>query len=80
MSGCFRHRGRSLRGCKVSVAVAADCEDSLVIVTLDRLEAPQDVGGLPERQPEIAPFERDVGEPDEGAAGRLLFPEPRVFG
>ena len=62
------------------VALAGDRDDGVVVGRLERVEAPQDVGGLPESEAEIAPFERDVAEPDQGAAGRLLFPEPRVFG
>ena len=38
--------------------------------------AAQDVGRLAERQTEISPVERDVGEADERPAGRLLRPLP----
>jgi hypothetical protein len=47
---------------------------------LERFEPQQDIGGLPEDQPEIGPFEGDVAESDEGAAGRLLRLEPLVVG
>ena len=50
------------------VAVAAEREDPFVVGALERFEAAQDVGGLPERQPEIGPVERDVAEADDRPA------------
>ena len=58
------------------VAVAAERDDGVVVGALERLEAQQDVGGLPERQAEVGPLERDVAEPDERPAGRLLRARP----
>ncbi len=43
---------------------------------LQRLEAQQDVGGLTQRQAEVAPLERDVGEADERTARGLLGARP----
>ena len=45
-----------------------------------RLVAVEDVGRLPKRETEVAPFERDVAEADRRAAGALLRLEPAGLG
>ena len=58
------------------VAVATELHDRGMIGRLERVVPPQDVGGLPERQPEIGPVERDIGESHDGPSGRALRAEP----
>ena len=53
------------------VAVAAEREDLLVVGAIDRVVAVQDVRGLPERQAEVAPVERDVAEANRRVARSL---------
>ena len=53
-------------------------DDGGVFGTLERVEPAQDVGRLAKRQAEVGPVERDVAEPDQRAAGRLLLAQPAV--
>lgn len=56
--------------------MTAEREDLIVVRVIKRLEAVEDVGRLPQRQPEIAPVERDVTELNGGVSGPLLRLEP----
>jgi len=47
-----------------------------MVGALERLVPEQDVGRTAERQAEIAPVERDVGEADQRPSLALLRPEP----
>ena len=58
------------------VAVPSELHDGGVIGGLERVVPPQDVGGLPERQPEVGPVERDVGEAHDRTSGRALRAQP----
>ena len=62
------------------VAVAREGDDLLVLGRVERVEAAQDVGRLPERQAEVGPVERNVGEADERPAGGLLRAQPLGIG
>ncbi len=62
------------------VPAARERKNRVVLGGFERVEAPQNVGGLAERQPEIGPFERDVAEPHQRPAGRLLRPQPLRVG
>ena len=65
----------SSSGCK-RVAFASERHDGVVVGRVEGVEAPQDVGGLPERQAEVGPVERDVREADQRATGRKLCAQP----
>ncbi len=51
--------------------------DPCVLLVADRVEAVQDVGRLPQRQPEVGPVDRDVGEADDGPSGSELRRQAR---
>ena len=51
-----------------------------MILGLERVVPPQDVGGLTQRQPKVGPVEGDVAEPHEGPARRLLRAQPLRVG
>ena len=56
------------------VAVARHRLNFVVVRRLERLEPPQDVGGLPEHETEVGPVERDVLEAEQRPALRMLRP------
>ena len=58
------------------VGLAAKRDDGFVFCRFDHLVAAQDVGRLPERQPEIRPFEGDIRKADDRAACLLLGAQP----
>jgi len=62
------------------VAFARERDDRLVVGDFERVETQQHIGVLPEREPEVAPLERDVAEPHERASGFLLILQPAVLG
>lgn len=76
------------RGCLVPfgdegferVAFTGEREDPLILVGLERFKSAEDIRRLPERQPEIAPLEWNVAEPDDRPPGALLRRQPSGFG
>jgi starch synthase len=62
------------------VTVAPKRQDQLVLGSIQRLVAQQDVGRLAEREPEIRPIKRHIAEAHGGASSRLLGGEPLRVG
>ena len=62
------------------ITVAAERDDGVVVLPIERLEPLEDVRRLPECQAEVRPVERNVAEPDERPARLLLSGDPRRIG
>ena len=58
------------------MAFASERHDGIVVGRVERIEAPEDVGRLPERQAEVSPVERDVRKSNKRTAGGKLRAQP----
>ena len=61
---------------RLEPTITPERDDLIVVGQFERLEPPQDIGRLAQRQPEVGPVERDVPEADDRPAGGVLGTNP----